>query len=106
MPGAARGNSVDSVYSNTGTGRGCADPLVTSTNECSSDTFANGTGIVREDDKVTPHTPPGCNPPLDESPLTTFSSVVFINGKGAGRNGDQYTSDNTITSGSSTVIFG
>lgn len=40
------------------------------------------------------------------APLTTGSSTVFVNGKGIGRIGDQYTSDNTIISGSSNVFAG
>jgi uncharacterized Zn-binding protein involved in type VI secretion len=104
MPEAARGNSVDVVASLTGTGFLCLSPLTTSTNECSSDVFVNGTGVVREDDKVAPHPAAGCGP--DESVLTTFSSTVYINGKGAGRKGDQYTPDNTITTGSPNVFIG
>jgi len=105
MPAAARGNGVDSVLSQTGSGLNCAFPLVTSTDECSSNVFVNGTGIVREGDRVTPHAALGCTP-IDQSPLTTFSSTVFINNKGAGRLGDQYTSDNTITSGSPNTFVG
>lgn len=104
MKNAARGDQVDSVYSLTGTGLNCGSPLNTFTDECSPTVFANGTGIVREGDRVYPHPRAGCS--TDDSVLTTFSSTVFINGKGAGRIGDQYTSDNTITSGSSTVFIG
>lgn len=107
MPGAARGNQVDSVFSSTGSGgssNNCSQPLTTSTDECSSNVFANGTGIVRQGDRVTSHVAGGCG--TDNSTLSTYSSTVFINSKGAGRVGDQYTSDNTITSGSSNVIIG
>jgi uncharacterized Zn-binding protein involved in type VI secretion len=38
-------------------------------------------------------------------PLTKFSSTVFVNGKGVGRKGDEY-SGHTITSGSSNVFAG
>lgn len=104
MPAAARGDGVDSVSSLTGTGRNCANPVTTSTNECSGNVFINGTGAVREGDVVQPHPRAGCT--TDDSVLTTFSSTVFINGKGAGRQGDQYTADNTITSGSANVFIG
>jgi uncharacterized Zn-binding protein involved in type VI secretion len=104
MPEAARGNGVDQVQSLTGTGFLCLSPLLTSTDECSDDVFVNGTGIVREGDKVAPHPAAGCGP--DESVLTTFSTSVYINGKGAGRKGDQYTPDNTIITGSTDVFVG
>jgi len=38
-------------------------------------------------------------------PLTSFSSTVFVNGKGVGRQGDQY-SGHTLTSGSGNVFAG
>lgn len=101
---AARGNGVDSVRSETGSGKNCANPLTTSTNECSSDVIVNGTGIVREGDLVTEHPKRGCLP--DTSVLTTFSFSVIVNGKGAGRKNDFYTTDNKITSGSPDVFIG
>jgi uncharacterized Zn-binding protein involved in type VI secretion len=104
MPEAARGDGIDVVESLTGTGFLCGSPLTTATDECSPDVFANGTGIVREDDKVAPHPAAGCGP--DESVLTTFSSTVYINGKRAGRKGDEYTPDNTITTGSPDIFIG
>lgn len=104
MPAAARGDGVDTVDSLTGVGTNCAAPTTTATNECSGNVFVNGTGAVREGDKVAEHNKTGCVP--DESVLTTFSSTVFINGKGAGRLGDQYTPDNTISSGSPNVFIG
>lgn len=104
MSEAARGDGVDTVASLTGTGPNCAFPLTTATDECSDSVFANGTGIVREGDKVAAHPAAGCGP--DNSVLTTFSASVKINNKGAGRKGDQYTPDNTITSGSSTIFIG
>lgn len=104
MPAAARGDGVDQVQSQTGSGLNCAFPLLTATDECSDDVFINGTGIVREGDRVAAHPALGCGP--DESVLTTFSSTVIINGKGAGRLGDQYTPDNTIITGSQNVFIG
>jgi uncharacterized Zn-binding protein involved in type VI secretion len=102
MPAAARGDSQDVVASKTGTGPNCALPVTTSTDECSPNVFTNGIGSVREGDKVAPHPFVGCG--NDGSVLTTFSPNVFVNGKGFGRLGDQYTSDNTITTGSSNVF--
>jgi len=104
MPEVARGDQVDTVDSLTGSGVNCAFPLVTATNVCSPNVFANGTGIVREDDLIQPHPKPGCV--TDTSVVTTFSASVWVNGKRAARKGDKYTSDNTITSGSPDVYFG
>lgn len=104
MPAAARGDGDDSVISKTGTGDECKKPVGTSTDECSSTVFIEGTGVVREGDQVAPHNKAGCS--NDSSTLTSFSSKVFANGKGIARIGDQYGSDNTITSGSSKVFAG
>ena len=104
MPAAARGNGTDTVFSKTGTGVACASPLNTETDECSPDVFIEGDGVVREGDQVANHPAAGCSP--DTSVVTTFSATVTINGKGAARIGDEYTGDNTITSGSSTVFIG
>jgi uncharacterized Zn-binding protein involved in type VI secretion len=104
MPAAARGNGNDSVASKTGTGILCAFPLMTTTGFVDSTVLINGIPAVKEGDPVAPHPFVGCG--NDGSVLTAFSSTVFIEGKGAGRLGDQYTSDNTITSGSPNVFFG
>jgi uncharacterized Zn-binding protein involved in type VI secretion len=104
MPAAARASGIDTVFSLTGVGRGCRNPMNTVTGEGSSNVFVNGYGVVRENDEVGDHPANGCGP--DNSPLTTFSSKVFINGRRAGRIGDKYTNDNTITSGSTNVFIG
>lgn len=104
MPAVARGNGTDTVFSKTGSGPNCSLPIVTATDECSSDVFVEGDGVVREDDQIQNHSAAGCSP--DTSVVTTFSSTVYINGKRVARIGDQYTGDNTITSGSSTVFIG
>jgi uncharacterized Zn-binding protein involved in type VI secretion len=104
MPEVARGDGVDAVQSLTGSGTNCLNPLITATDECSSDVFVNNIGVVREGDRVAPHPAAGCGP--DESVLTTFSTTVFINNKGAGRKGDQYTSDNIIIEGSLNTFIG
>jgi uncharacterized Zn-binding protein involved in type VI secretion len=101
----ARGDSVDTVSSLTGSGGiNCPSPVTTSTHECSANVFVNGVGVVRIGDAVYAHIAAGCG--IDASTLTTSSSTVFANGKGVARKGDQYTSDNTITSGSPTVFAG
>ena len=106
MPHIVTGNGKCQVLSPDGARDGCAFPLITSTDECSSKVTFNGDGIVCEGDKVTPHLKRGCDPrDLDESELTTFSSKVTINGKGVARVGDRY-GDNEITQGVSKIICG
>ena len=91
MPGVARGNGVDTVHSETGTGRNCNSPVDTTTGECSSDVFVNGTGVVRQGDKVFPHNKSGCT--TDESVVTDGSSTVFVNGKEIDRNSEYFSAD-------------
>jgi len=113
MPEAARGNTVDTVDTvhvavgdvDPDDGIACdLAPTTTSTDVCSGKVFAEGTGVVREDDAVTAHTFPGC---ATHSPgLTKYSLKVTIEGKGAGRKGDTYGCGAKITSGSGKVIIG
>lgn len=103
MKGIARANNYDSVASKTGVGEDCKFPTGTTTGSATtSKVFVEGIPVVREDDQVGPHNITGCGP--DTSLLTTFSSKVSVTGKGIGRLGDNYTSDNTITSASSKVF--
>lgn len=95
---------TDLVFSLTGTGDNCDSPMMTTTGEHSSNVFVNGLGVVRKDDQVGEHPASGCG--LDDSVLTTYSLTVFANGREIGRIGDQYTDDNTITSGSGNVFAG
>lgn len=104
MPSVARGNGTDSVFSKTGSGRNCPSPTGTATDECSEDVFTNTIGTVREGDQVAAHPASGCGP--DESVLSAGAPAVFANFQEVARIGDEYTSDNTITSGSSTVFAG
>lgn len=104
MPAVATGDGSCIVLSKTGNGNKCRFPRTVSTNQCSTKVFVGGIGVVRKDDLVIPHSKSGCVP--DVSVLTTFSSKVFVEGKGLGRIGDKYTSDNIITSGSSFVFAG
>lgn len=105
MPAAARADGNDKVFSKTGTGKNCKFPnpnVVTGPGTC--EVYINGFKAVREGDQVGAHAFRGCGP--DNSTLTSFSSTVFIGGKGMGRIGDEYGSDNVITKGSSTVFIG
>jgi uncharacterized Zn-binding protein involved in type VI secretion len=78
--------------------------MTTSTGPGTSTVFVGGSQIVLQGDLVGLHPFSGCGP--DISPLTAFSSTVLVGGKGIGRIGDRYTSDNIITSGFSTVFVG
>lgn len=102
MPAVARGNGQDSVFSLTGTGKNCGSPIITTTGTGSSTVFINGISAVFQGNLVGTHPAGGCSPDL--STLSSFSGTVFANGGGLGRIGDQYTADNTIISGSSTVF--
>jgi uncharacterized Zn-binding protein involved in type VI secretion len=104
MPAVARANGTDSVFSRTGTGRGCRAPITTSTGSGSPTVFVGGIPVVIRGNTVALHPAQGCGPDL--STLTASSSTVFANGQGIGRIGDEYTSDNVITSGSPTVFAG
>jgi len=103
MPAISR--QGDSVLSPNGSGYKCRMPLKTSVGEVNSvNVYANNILVVIQGNKVTPHPLPNCTP-IDESILSTYSSKVFIGGKGVGRIGDAY-NDNIITQGSSTVFAG
>lgn len=105
MPAVAR--QGDQVLSVDGTGYKCGQPLQTAVGEVnSSRVYANGILVVVQGKKVAPHPKGGCDP--DESVLTSYSSRVFVGGKGVGRVGDKYESmsSNTITQGSSNVFAG
>lgn len=91
MGGIARGDGGNPVLSATGSGPGCSAPLTSATLECSSNVFIGGKGVVREGDKMAIHNKSGCT--TEQPGLTTFSSTVKINGKGAGRIGDNYAGD-------------
>jgi uncharacterized Zn-binding protein involved in type VI secretion len=105
MPAIARADGIDTVFSFTGVGKGCARPLNTVTGSSTITTiFVGGSPIVVQGDLVGSHPAGGCGPDL--STLSTYSGTVFAGGKGVGRIGDQYSSDNLITSGFSTVFLG
>lgn len=104
MPPVARGDGTDTVLSKTGSGRKCAFPTTTVTKDCSGDVFVENIGVVRKNDVVGVHNKTGCS--VDSSKLTSYSQTVFANNLNVGRIGDQYTSDNIVTSGSTTVFAG
>ena len=76
--------------------------MTTITGSGTNNVYVNGFPVVTQGDRVGTHPAGGCSPDL--STLTSFSSTIFVGGKGVGRIGDQYTSDNIITSGSENVF--
>lgn len=105
MPAVARAQE-DDVFSRTGgPGRNCPSPRMAKTGSPThSSVYVNGFVVVIQGDAVGPHPRFGCGP--DTSTLDSHSSTVFVNSKGLGRIGDQYTTDNVIVSGSETVFCG
>jgi uncharacterized Zn-binding protein involved in type VI secretion len=97
----------DRVYSPTGTGTRCGNPVNTAVGEVNSrSVFANSKLIVTKGNKIAPHKRKGCEP--DESTLDKYSPNVFIGGKELGRKDDHYATgtpeQNTIMEGSPNVF--
>ena len=114
MPEAARGDSVETVNTiHVATGDADTEdssfcdvaPIDTSTNECSAFVFAEGTGIVRVDNKVTAH-PIGGTCSTHTPAFNSGTSNVLIEGKNAARKGDTYACGAEIKTGSAKVLFG
>jgi uncharacterized Zn-binding protein involved in type VI secretion len=100
MPAVSRKSGTDSIS----TGHGC--DATTVTDQGSSDVIVNSIGAVRAGDLCQVHLiPAGSSCVPHTVPLTSFSGSVFVNGKGVGRQGDQY-SGHTLTSGSGNVFAG
>jgi uncharacterized Zn-binding protein involved in type VI secretion len=100
MPAVSRKSGTDSIS----TGHGCDATTVTA--EGSSDVRVNSIGAVRAGDLCQVHLiliGDSCVP--HTVPLTSYSGSVFVNSKGVGRQGDQY-SGHTLTSGSGNVFAG
>jgi uncharacterized Zn-binding protein involved in type VI secretion len=72
----------------------------------SPDVFVNGIPWSRQGDNNTPHLLPGSPCPGHAAPITTGSSTVFVNGKGAGRVGDAVTGCTSVAAGSGDVFAG
>ena len=100
MPAVSRKSGTDSIS----TGHGC--DATTVTDQGSSDVRVNSIGAVRAGDLCQVHlilVGDSCVP--HTVPLTSYSGSVFVNSKGVGRQGDQY-SGHTLTSGSGNVFAG
>lgn len=72
----------------------------------SSDVFVNGIGWSRQGDINTTHLLPGTPCPAHTAPITTGSSKVIVNNKGAGRVGDAITACTSVAAGSPDVFAG
>lgn len=110
MPGVARGDQIENVFSKTGTYSSSKptrynNPFPTNTDSCSSDVFVNGIGVVIVGDNVKSHKTSTGSP--DTSTCDAANGYnVFANSKLVAVAGSQYTGDNIIVTGSSNVIIG
>ena len=102
MPGVARGDSVDTVAVDHGTGVACLSATTQSTDVCSGNVFVNKIGVVRKGDAMISHPSAGCPPHAPG--LSTHSPNVFANKKQIGRLGDLYTGGHVISSASGNVF--
>jgi len=74
--------------------------------EGSPDVFVNGIAWSRQGDLNTVHLLPGSPCPPHAAGITTGSTSVFVNNKGAGRVGDAITACTSVAAGSSDVFAG
>lgn len=72
----------------------------------SPDVYVNGIPWSRQGDVNTTHLLPGAPCPPHAAPITTGSTTVFVNGKGAGRVGDAISGCTSVAAGSSNVFAG
>ena len=72
----------------------------------SGNVFVNGIPWSRQGDNNTGHLLTGNPCTGHAAPITTGSTTVFVNGKGAGRIGDGITSCTSVAAGSSNVFAG
>jgi uncharacterized Zn-binding protein involved in type VI secretion len=72
----------------------------------SGNVFVNSIPWSRQGDVNTVHLLPGVPCPAHNAPISTGSSTVFINGKGAGRIGDAISGCTSVAEGSPNVFCG
>lgn len=108
MPEVARKDGVDSVQSPHGTGVCCVDPEVHETDEGSSTVFAENIGVVRETDRMIPHTYPGPCCDIHAPPMVVCSANVYVENKRLARKGDLYVlaGSHEIITGAASIIDG
>lgn len=95
MPAATRIGDADVSH---------CSPMVRA--EGSNNVFVNNIPWSRQGDNNTVHLLPGLVCPPHTAPITTGSSTVFVNGRGAGRIGDAITSCTSVAAGSPNVFAG
>jgi len=74
--------------------------------EGSPNVFVNGIPWSRQGDVNTSHLLPGAICPSHTAPITSGSSTVKVNGKGAGRVGDAISGCTSVAAGSTNVFAG
>ena len=74
--------------------------------EGSINVFVNNQPWSCKDDKNTNHDLPGDPCPKHQAAITTGSTIVFVNGDGAGRIGDVISGCTSVAAGSSNVFAG
>ena len=72
----------------------------------SPDVFVNGIAWSRQGDNNVVHLLPGVPCPPHAAPISSGSSTVFVNGKGAGRIGDAIAGCTAVAQGSPNVFAG
>ena len=72
----------------------------------SPNVFVNGIAWSRQGDVNTVHKKPGVPCPPHTAPISTGSTTVFVNTKGAGRVGDAITACTSVAAGSPNVFAG
>ena len=72
----------------------------------SPNVFVNGIAWSRQGDVNTVHKKPGVPCPPHTAPISTGSTTVFVNTKGAGRVGDSLSSCTSVAAGSPNVFAG
>ena len=95
MPAATRIGDADVTHC-SGMTRAAGSPNV----------FVNGIPWSRQGDVNTVHLLPGVPCPPHAAPITSGSSTVKVNGKGAGRVGDGITACTSVAAGSPNVFAG
>jgi uncharacterized Zn-binding protein involved in type VI secretion len=95
MPAAARIGDMDVTH--------CSTPL---RSEGSGNVFVNGLAWSCQGHKNIPHLLPAGRCPVHGAAISSGSSKVFINGRGAGRVGDGIAGCTAVAQGSPNVFAG
>jgi uncharacterized Zn-binding protein involved in type VI secretion len=105
----ARGDAVDTVASEDGSGFCCGSPTTHATMECSDTVFVNGIGVVRQNDQMVCHPAPIPCCDIHCPGMVICSIHVFVEQRGLARKGDIYIADginHVVSSGSADTFDG